>query len=396
MRAFNDNISLLELEKYRLKMLSAQLLYAAEHSPFYNELLLGLELPLTDIKQLQSIPFTSAEDIREHGFELSCLPQRDIKRIVTLKTSGTTGNSKRIFFTAGDIERTVEFFSQGMQYMCKGGDTVAIFMPGLTDDGIGDQLARGLKRFGAIPMIYGAINNIDDAISFLQSANFHTVVGIPAQIRALALAFDEFRPKNVLLSADYVAESIKETISRLWQTECFEHYGLTETCYGCAVECPEHMGMHIRNDEFIIEIISPEGKVLPHGQWGEIVITSLRREAMPLIRYKTGDMGRLLLLPCKCSCCLPRLDHVRGRINELKKAVNIHALDEALLSIDNVLDYTAQLDGRVLSVYIMGSNDCYSLVKDKITKLYPEFECIVLPGDMFKTSGSIKRKLTIK
>ena len=396
MKAFNENLTPAQLNEYRLKMLSAQLLYAAEHSPFYNELLCGLDLPLTDINQLQSLPFTSADDIRSRGFALSCLPQREIKRIVTLKTSGTTGSSKRILFTAGDIERTVEFFCLGMQYMCSAGDTVGIFMPGLTDDGIGDQLARGLRRMGAVPMIYGAVADIADAVAFLKSTNFHTLVGIPSQMRALALACPELRPKNVLLSADYVAQSVKNTISRLWHTECFEHYGLTETCYGCAVECPEHTGMHIRNDEFIIEIAAPDGSVLPDGQHGEIVITSLRRQAMPLIRYRTGDMGRILSGPCRCGCCLPRLDHVSGRISELNRRPNIHSLDEALLGIDGVGDYTARLEDSVLTIYVNGNESCYSTVKDAVCTLYPEFTCVVNSGEMFKTNGTLKRKLSIK
>jgi phenylacetate-coenzyme A ligase PaaK-like adenylate-forming protein len=116
---------------------------------------------------------------------------------------------------------------------------------------------------------------------------------------------------------------------------------------------------------------------------------------MPIIRYKTGDIGRILTQPCPCGCDLPRLDHVRGRKAELSHRPNIHSLDEALLAIDGIADYTAQLEGDNLTIFIKGDQRCYDDARRAVSKIYPEFSCTIKSGDFFKTTGTIKRKLTI-
>ncbi|MBQ8929359.1 MAG: AMP-binding protein [Oscillospiraceae bacterium] len=393
MNVFDQTVSRRQLRAYQLELLNRQLLYAVERSPFYNEHLRGCELPLASPDALAGLPLMDSVDITQYGFALSCLPQREIQRIVTLKTSGTTGASKRVFFTRGDIERTVDFFAVGMRYLCGPGDAVAVFMPGATADGIGHQLRRALERFGARPRIYGAVADVADAAAFLRDGNYHTLVGIPAQMRALALACPELRPANVLLSADYVPLSLKAAVERLWHTSCFEHYGMTETCYGFAVDCPCHQGMHIRHDEFLVEIVDEAGLPLPPGQWGEIVITSLRREAMPIIRYRTGDRGRLLTEPCACGSVLPRLDHVQGRIRALREPLNIHALDELLLDLDPVRDYTARREGNDLTVFVSGDPVVFPVVKSRLAGAYPALRITVLPGEPFRTTGTLKRTL---
>jgi phenylacetate-coenzyme A ligase PaaK-like adenylate-forming protein len=98
--------------------------------------------------------FTTAEDIILRGAELCRLSQKDIRRIVTLRTSGSTGESKRLYFSDNDIEHTVEFFAEGMQFMCGGGDTVLICMGNNAPDGIGMLLSEGLERFGARPILF--------------------------------------------------------------------------------------------------------------------------------------------------------------------------------------------------------------------------------------------------
>ncbi len=159
-----------------------------------------------------------------------------------------------------------------------------------------------------------------------------------------------------MLSADYVAESVIETITRVWKTRVFTHYGLTESGLGFAVQCPALEGQHIRHDEFTVEIIDPDtGENLPDGEWGELVFTTLRREAMPLHRYRTGDISRLITAPCACGHIKPRLDRVLGRIAELKKPIPIYELDELLFSCDEILDFTASLKGNVLSTAVVGN-----------------------------------------
>jgi phenylacetate-coenzyme A ligase PaaK-like adenylate-forming protein len=196
---------------------------------------------------------------------------------------------------------------------------------------IATLLSEGLERIGAKPYIYGGISDLKTPQQ-MQEIKPHTIVGLPSQLRRLALEAPDIKPDNVLLSADYVALSVIETLNRIWSTKVFTHYGLTESGLGFAVQCQKLEGQHIRHDELFVEIINPEtGEPLPMGQWGEIVFTTLRREAMPLHRYRTGDISRLIGGICSCGHDKPRLDRVLGRISELKKPIPIYVLMSCFL-----------------------------------------------------------------
>ena len=140
----------------------------------------------------------------------------------------------------------------------------------------------------------------------------------------LALLHPELRPKRVLLSADYCAPAVINTIERRWCCEVYVHYGLTESGLGCAVETPERIGMIPRSDILL--------ETLPDG---ELVLTTLRREAMPLIRYRTGDLGELTSDGI--------LTRVSGRKQEKAKPVSIMELDNILFACDSIFDYSAFL-----------------------------------------------------
>ena len=344
-----EGISLSRLRARQFEALNRALRYAAGQSPFYRRKLAGISLPLRRLKDLAGLPFTSAREIG-NMLDMVCLPAERVERIVTLQSTGTD-DAKRVCFSRRDLEQTVRFFETGMNYMTGPYDRVAIHLPVRAQYSVGRLLADGLRRMGAQPFLLDVIRDYEAAVANLAAIDPHTVVGMPAQIRKLALLAPQARPKNVLLSADYVPESVRRTIERTWKCPVFTHYGLTESGYGCAVECPCHTGHHLRHDDLLVEIVRPGGEgVLPPRAWGEIVLTTLDREAMPLIRYRTGDMGRLLDGPCGCGSLLPRLDHVRGRLSELSRPVPIYRLDELLLGIDGVLDYSAALEGQTLEI----------------------------------------------
>lgn len=188
-----------------------------------------------------------------------------------------------------------------------------IAMDGRTPDGLGDLLARGLRRFGAEPLVYGYLRDLKDAAACALEQQPHCLVGVPRQVLALAEFCPQLRPRTVLLSADNVPDRLRRRLSGLWQTEVFSHWGMRETGLGGAVECPAHSGHHLRHADLLVEIIDPQsGQRLPDGEWGEIVISTLNREAMPLLRYRTGDFSRLLAAPCGCGSPLKRLDAIEG------------------------------------------------------------------------------------
>ena len=290
--------------------------------------------------------FTTPEDLIARPADFVKVSQGEVKRIVSLRSSGSTGPAKRLFFTAGDLERTIEFFRAGMAHIARPGDRAAACIGSLSPDGLGRLLEEGLRRLGTEPLLLGAVGDYGKTVSALREFRPQTIVGLPAQVRRLCLLAPELRPRTVLLSGDYLAESLRETVTRIWGCTVFDHYGLTESGLGFAVQCPALAGRHIRGDELEVEILEPgTDRVLPPGEWGEIVFTTLRREAMPLRRYRTGDYGRLLPGVCPCGYAGPRLDKVLGRLTERAKPIAIYTLDEALLGWDDLYDYAAALVG---------------------------------------------------
>ena len=144
----------------KLTLLNEQLEYARENSTFYSYL---PETHINSLDELKTITTISARDIIENGHAMICCPAGRIQRMVSMSTSGTTAQAKRIAFTQSDLKNTVEFFHHGMNTLCGAGDTVIIFMPGNAPDGLCDLLSRGLQCFHAEPKIYGIIQDYDDA-----------------------------------------------------------------------------------------------------------------------------------------------------------------------------------------------------------------------------------------
>lgn len=327
----------------RLRALNDQIAYAAARSPYYRETL-GGPAPLRSLSEAACLPFLTPEDLREQGRRLVCVPASDISRIVSLGTSGTSGPVKRLYFTRGDLERTTAFFAEGMAWMTAPGDRVAVLMPCGAPDGIGDLLCRALTRLGAEPLPIGMRPDLFAVGQELLRGGCDVVVGFPWQVRLLALLCPGLRPRAALLSADYIPETLPGLLRGLWHCAPLAHFGMTETGYGCAVEHPCAPGMVLRSDELLAEIIDPaDGRPLPPGRKGELVLTTLRREAMPLLRYRTGDLAEM--------DAAGRIARVYGRRGVPS---DFYALQDRLCALPWLYDY-AWTDGRLIALSAPGA-----------------------------------------
>ena len=301
------------LEKYQLARLNETLALARENSKYYAQ-----RLPsgsLSSIRELESLPFTRPEELYADPYAFLCVSPREVERITTVATSGSSGSSKRIFFTAGDVELCADFFHYGMKLLVDETDRVGILFPANAPGSVGELLARGLERGGtAAVQLFHKIADISALSVEIQEENITSLAGFPSIIQALAEAYPQLAIRSVLLSADFISPACREAIKNAWGAEVFEHYGMTEMGLGCAVSCEHQRGYHIREADLLIEMIDPEsGRVLPPGEYGEVVFTTLTRRAMPLIRYRTGDMSRFIPGPCPCGTGLLTLDHVGDR-----------------------------------------------------------------------------------
>lgn len=327
-----------QLEEWQLTQLRSLITYARSRSRFYRETLTGLPLPAS-LQDFHSYPFTDAQILRDMGGKLLCVSQGDISRVVTLQTSGTSQMPKRVFFTPSDQEQTIDFFHHGMAELTEAGQTAVILLPCRTKGSVGSLLAEGLRRLGVHPVEYGIIRDLQDCAQTIQKVQASCAIGIPVQLSTLA-AFCEAGSltlplKNVLLSTDYLSSSLRNRIERSLNCRVYNHFGMTESGLGGALECSAHGGMHLRENDLLAEIIDPiTRQPLPDGTFGELVITTLTRTGMPLIRYRTGDIARILPEYCACGSFLRQLEH-RGRPDTQLLTI----LDEILFTLPRVIDY---------------------------------------------------------
>ncbi len=321
---------------------------AKARAPFYQQLYRNTRVP-NSLEEFSALPFTTEEDLRKDGHRMLCVSQSEIERVITLCSSGTTQTPKRIFFTQDDQELTIDFFHRGMATLAKEGETAAIFLPCASPGNAGDLLCQGLGRLGVQTVRHGLIQNLGKAAEHLSEQGAQVLIGVPTQILALAAYCKAHgigtNIERILLSTDCIPDSLKKQIEALWGCEVFVHFGMTEAGLGGAIDCRAHAGMHPRENDLLFEIVEPTtGRILAEGEWGELVMTTLTRRGMPLLRYRTGDRARFLPGPCPCGSILKRLDRIPGRLSqEMGGIPALSRLDEALFSFQGLVDYDAML-----------------------------------------------------
>ena len=328
--------------------------YCRARSAFYRRRLAACPTAVRGLEDLAALPLTTGAELRAHGADMVCVSQDAVARIVSLHSSGTTGPAKRLWFTEADLERTLAFFHLGMGQMVEPGEQAAILLPGATPDSTGDLLARALERLGVASTILGLCPDPAQAARAVHTLRPAVLVGFPVQVLALArmavhLGLEMAPVRSVLHCSDYIPGSLAHSVRELFGAEVFSHYGTVETGLGGAVDCAAHEGCHLREGDLLVEIIDPR-TTLPvmDGSWGEIVCTTLTRTGMPLIRYRTGDRGRLLPGVCGCGSAIRRLDRVQGRIDQERTLARggrlaLAELDELLFALPGLLDCTAAL-----------------------------------------------------
>lgn len=343
------------LRSLQLQRLNGTIAHACANSPFYSEHLRHWKnRALASLSELADLPFTTADDLRRQGLQMLSVSQGDIDRVVTLESSGTTGKAKRLYFTRDDLARTQSFFRCGMSQVLRPGHVALVLLPGELPASAGDLLARALEPMGVTCQVAGLVTDPGRCAALLAEEPFDCVVGIPVQILSvlrhpLADAIPAGRIKSVFLTSDYVPSALVAEISRRWGCPAFNHYGMTEMGLTGGVECLALSGYHLRELDLFFEVIDPaSGRILPAGETGEVVVTTLTRNGMPLIRYRTDDLARFLSEPCPCGSNLPRLAKLQGRLSKrvtLGAGLNLGMpeLDEALFVIPDLVNFRAVL-----------------------------------------------------
>lgn len=307
----------------------------AASSPFYQKKFKEAGVDPKNIESLddlKNLPFTTKEELRDaYPLGLQAVPDSEIVRIHS--SSGTTGKPIIIPYTRGDIDTWARMMMRC--YMLAGLtnlDRIQITPGyGLWTAGIGFQL--GAERLGAMAIPTGPGNTekqlelMTDLKSTALASTSSYALLLAEEIEKRGLK-DQVHLRVGIVGSERWSDKMRHRIETELGIKTFDIYGLTEIYGpGIALDCSFHEGMHYWSDYLLFEIIDPiTGEALPEGTLGELVITTLTKEGGPLIRYRTGDLTRIIPGLCKCGCPFPRIDRILGRTDDrIKyKAVNIY------------------------------------------------------------------------
>ncbi len=295
----------------------------AKKSPLYRERLRGCA-PLRKISDVQQLPFTTREDLQtRYPFGLLAVPYDKVLRLHT--SSGTTGKPKAIFFTKGDLAAASENMARSLTM---GGVTAADVIQNMMTYGLftgAIMLHYGAEKIGAMVIPAGP-GNTDRQLMLMQDFGTTTLHLTPSYALYLADALrrkgidrTSLKLRRVFVGAEPYTEETRRKIEELLGVQVYNCYGMTEmNGPGVAGECPAREGMHVWEDSFLVEIIDPAtGTVLPDGEKGEMVLTTLRRTAMPVIRYRTRDITYIYRGKCRCGRTHRRIARIHGRADDM-------------------------------------------------------------------------------
>ncbi len=366
------------LESLQLLRLNETLSRLRRRGGFYRDYPEHLE----SLADLQTLPFTTPQMLAEHPGKFLMTSQSEVSRVISGATSGTTGPAKRVFYTARDTEHTVGFFAAGISEMLSPGEKCLICFPFTGPFGLGDLIAQAVERLGGIPVKAGFGQTWQELCSLVRETRPETYIGFPVTLLSLARIYGAgFPVQRGLLSADACPEGVLAELEKTMGSRLYPHYGSRECGLGGAVTCPAFAGMHLRENHILPEIVDENGNVLPDGEYGELVITTLGLEAMPLIRYRTGDFTRILP-PCPCGGITRRID----RVSRKEGPISMEALDSVLFSVPELADCRASFRGTLEIEARTLSGGGEAEIRKAARSLYPqETICVhtsqIQPGD---------------
>lgn len=345
-----ETLTRAEMEELQLARLQETVARVYEKVPYYRAKMDEKGVKPQDIQtlaDLAKLPFTTKQDMRDtYPFGLFAVPQDELVRIHA--SSGTTGKPTVVGYTRGDLETWTDCVSR---IACMGGasekDVAQIcFGYGMFTGALG--LHYGLEKIGAA-IVPSSTGNSEKQLMYMQDFKTSLLVATPSYALRLAEVAREngidptkdLYIKIALVGSELLTDAMREEMHSAWgkDVKITSNYGMSELMGpGVSGECLEHCGMHINEDYFIPEIIDSEtGEVLPAGEKGELVITCIKKEGLPLIRYRTKDVTRLFYEPCACGRTTCRMENLSGRSDDMLKirGVNVFPgqIEEVVLSV---------------------------------------------------------------
>ena len=362
-RYYQKEIETMPLEQIRAlqeEKLKKQVKHVYEHVPYYRDLMDKKGVKPEDIKTLddiQKLPFISKYDLREtYPYGMLAVPLKDCVRIQS--TSGTTGKRVIAYYTQHDVDLWEECCARAI--VAAGGtdeDVVQVaYGYGLFTGGLGAHY--GVENVGAtvVPMSTG---NTKKLITMMKDFGATGIMCTPSYLLHIAETLYEtgeinnIKLKAAVCGAEPWTEKMRQQIEEKLHLNCHDIYGLSEIMGpGVACDCIHHKGLHVQEDHFLPEIVSRETlQPIADGETGELVFTTLTKEGIPLIRYRTKDLTSIDRTPCECGRTTARIARFKGRSDDMLvlRGVNVFPsqIEAALLEMDGILPHYMIIVDRV-------------------------------------------------
>lgn len=401
------------IDELKVKRFRRIVKYAFWRSPFYRRRFREAGIDVDKIKSLadlEKLPLTTKQDLRDsYPLGMSCVPKDEIVRIQM--SGGTTGQPVIIPYTRSDVEQWKEMMLRAFHLAGVTSDDIIQITPafGLWNGGFGFHFAADAIDAFVIPIGPG---NTRNQVRFMR--DFGTTVlaataSYPLRIAEVAeeMGVDvaELPVNKLILGAEPWSEEMRRQIERIYDARAYDIPGLTEMGGVGTVgfECPSRVGLHIWEDNYLVEVIDPDtGEPVSDGEEGELVYTSLNREAMPLIRYRSGEISAVVSRePCECGIEHMTIKRIRGRTDDMiiLKGVKFYPADvEEILASYGVRHYKIELaDGFVRIIYEGPEETRRAILKDikEFLGFNPDLE-VVKPGTLERFEGKAKRLVRLE
>lgn len=400
------------IKRYQEEKLKTALTYLASHSPFYKK---KFEAHRVDIRSIQTLedlatlPTTTKDDFQQHNWDFLCVPRERIAEYTS--TSGTLGSPVIVALTENDLQRLA--YNESISFGCADGSSRDLYQLMLTLD---RQFMAGIAYYQGIHKLGAGLIRVGPGLPAMQWETIQrlrptVLVGVPSFIVKLIEYAQEHRIDlkqcsiqraicigESLRTADLQYNALGKKIVDAWDIKLYSTYASTEM-QTAFTECSEGKGGHLHPELIILEVLDTEGKPVKPGEIGEVTITSLGVEAMPLLRYRTGDMAAAFQDTCGCGRTTTRLGPVVGRKQQMikLKGTTLYppGIFEILNQVEGVVDYaveavTGELGTDELNLHILAVEDQKEKTADRLRAAF-QSRLRVVPTILFSTPPALEK-----
>lgn len=400
------------IRKFQFKKLQEAFTYITLHSPFYKRLLSQVKNKVAGLESweaFQALPTTSKDDIQKNNWDFFCVPRNRI--IEYTSTSGTMGKPVTVGLTAKDVKRLA--YNEYLSFACAEGSSQDLYQLMLTLD---RQFMAGIAYYEGIRQLGAGLVRVGPGLPSMQLETMErlrptALVAVPSFLVKLidfgkqtGVDLNQFGIKKAICigesirSEDFGLNALGKKIRDAWDLKLFCTYASTEM-QTAFTECSYGMGGHLIPELIYVEVLDEVNQPVKPGELGELVITTLGIEAMPLMRFKTGDKARLFVEPCPCGRTTPRVGPIIGRQQHMIKLRGTTLYPPAIFDILNqfseiqdylVEAYSEELDTDGLKIGLLVKEPYQKEILEKLTRVF-QSAIRVVPGIKFLSTAEIEQ-----